>query len=158
MTATSSTWGARIVSCRPACSGRCCIAERGCCAYPGCTSRAGPQAHHVRHWIRGGRTDLANLVLLCERHHRGHHEGEFAIEPAGRRTFGFVRTDNVDLSELPDAETLWATAGEVEREHASTADDAATPRWDGDRMDRAFAVSCLSEGRVRERRRARGAA
>lgn len=35
------------------------------CAHPGCASRHGLEAHHVRHWIHGGRTDLANLLLLC---------------------------------------------------------------------------------------------
>jgi hypothetical protein len=32
------------------------------------------QAHHVRHWLDGGRTDLDNLVLLCQAHHHDHHD------------------------------------------------------------------------------------
>jgi hypothetical protein len=27
------------------------------------------------HWLHGGRTDLANLALLCRAHHRAVHEG-----------------------------------------------------------------------------------
>lgn len=42
----------------------------GGCTFPRCTLP--PQwceAHHVRHWIDGGRTDLDNGALLCGRHH-----------------------------------------------------------------------------------------
>ena len=31
------------------------------------------------HWIRGGPTDLPNLVLLCSRHHWMVHEGRWQI-------------------------------------------------------------------------------
>jgi hypothetical protein len=37
------------------------------------------EAYHVRHWIDGGGTDLANLVLLCRAHHHAHHDGEFRV-------------------------------------------------------------------------------
>jgi len=36
-------------------------------------------AHHVKHWINGGETSLANTMLICSRHHRLLHEGEFTI-------------------------------------------------------------------------------
>jgi HNH endonuclease len=36
------------------------------CAHPGCESRISLEAHHVRHWIHGGRTNLDNLVLCAE--------------------------------------------------------------------------------------------
>jgi hypothetical protein len=49
----------------------------GGCSHPGCHSRNGLEAHHVKQWIRGGRTDLANLVLLCRRHHHRLHDREF---------------------------------------------------------------------------------
>lgn len=40
------------------------------CTYPGCEVPAHwCRAHHVIHWLDGGRTDLANAALLCERHH-----------------------------------------------------------------------------------------
>jgi hypothetical protein len=38
------------------------LRDRGC-AHPGCRRRHGLQAHHVTHWIRGDRTDLAKMVL-----------------------------------------------------------------------------------------------
>jgi len=49
------------------------------CMFPGCTNRRWVDAHHVRHWAHGGRTDLANLVELCRRHHRLVHEGGFRL-------------------------------------------------------------------------------
>lgn len=46
------------------------FAYQGCCAHPGCEEPASrTQAHHVRAWIAGGRTDVENLLLLCPRHH-----------------------------------------------------------------------------------------
>lgn len=52
----------------------------GGCDFPGCSSP--PQecvAHHVAHWVDGGPTDLANLVLLCEMHHHMLHEEGWRI-------------------------------------------------------------------------------
>ena len=47
------------------------IARDHGCAFPGCGRPPGwTQAHHIRHWINGGTTDLANLVLLCAHHYR----------------------------------------------------------------------------------------
>src|SRR6478672_7192687 len=40
------------------------------CTFPGCHAPATRcDAHHLRHWLDGGPTDLTNGVLLCERHH-----------------------------------------------------------------------------------------
>jgi hypothetical protein len=48
----------------------------GGCRYPGCDRPlAWCEAHHLRHWLHGGPTDLGNLVLLCRTHHRAVHEG-----------------------------------------------------------------------------------
>ena len=39
----------------------------------------GPTGHHVIPWIDGGRTCLTNAVLLCRRHHRVIHRGEWEV-------------------------------------------------------------------------------
>ncbi len=52
-----------------------------CCRFPGCTHERWLHAHHVEHWADGGETILANLLLLCSRHHRLLHEGGFEIKP-----------------------------------------------------------------------------
>ena len=45
------------------------------CVIKGCRRRPLQcQAHHVRHWLDGGTTDLDNLVLLCFQHHHEHHD------------------------------------------------------------------------------------
>ncbi len=129
------------------------IRDHGRCAHPGCESRAGLQAHHVRHWIDGGRTDLDNLVLLCERHHRAHHDGEFSISPLGRQRFAFRRRGGLDLSRPPTPDRLAPKYRPVESVHRDIAADAATPEWDGTRVDQRFAVDTLSAARSRERTR-----
>lgn len=55
-------------------------ARDGSCRWPGCDrTPSWSAAHHVVHWIHGGTTDLDNLVLLCHRHHRMIHEGEWQL-------------------------------------------------------------------------------
>jgi Domain of unknown function (DUF222)/HNH endonuclease len=44
------------------------------CRFPGCGTTAFTQAHHIRFWRDGGRTDLGNLVLICSFHHKLVHE------------------------------------------------------------------------------------
>ena len=46
----------------------------GCCQYPGCTARRELEAHHVLACECGGATELANLILLCTRHHKLLHD------------------------------------------------------------------------------------
>ena len=48
------------------------------CQFPGC-DRTCCDAHHLRHWADGGETGLANLVLLCRRHHRSVHEEGYRV-------------------------------------------------------------------------------
>jgi hypothetical protein len=46
------------------------VARDRCCRFPGCDRRASwSDIHHVRAWIDGGETKIANLVLLCPYHH-----------------------------------------------------------------------------------------
>jgi hypothetical protein len=67
------------------------VRDKGC-RWPGCDRSASwTAAHHIVHWVRGGTTDLRNLVLLCHRHHWLVHEGGFQL----------VRTDDGQLLTLP---------------------------------------------------------
>jgi hypothetical protein len=51
-------------------------ARDGGCRFPACHAPVEVcDAHHIVHRVDGGPTVLANLVLLCTRHHRAVHEG-----------------------------------------------------------------------------------
>jgi Domain of unknown function (DUF222) len=54
------------------------LAARDCgCTWPGC--RRPPDwcdAHHRKHWLDAGATDLDNLELLCRRHHIATHRSQ----------------------------------------------------------------------------------
>ncbi len=49
------------------------------CSYPGCdVPGQWCDAHHLRHWVDGGLTDLGNAALLCGRHHTVVHSRRLA--------------------------------------------------------------------------------
>jgi hypothetical protein len=61
----------------------------GGCSFPGCERPlAWCEAHHLRHWLHGGPTDLSNLALVCRTHHRAVHEGGWRLSrsPDGQLT------------------------------------------------------------------------
>ncbi|MEU6138307.1 HNH endonuclease signature motif containing protein [Nocardioides sp. NPDC047086] len=47
------------------------------------------EAHHLKPWSEGGRTNLANMVLLCPSDHRRIHDPNYTHErlPDGRIRF-----------------------------------------------------------------------
>ncbi|HYI46538.1 MAG TPA: DUF222 domain-containing protein [Actinomycetota bacterium] len=55
----------------------------GRCTFPGCEAKWFLHAHHIRHWIKGGPTDLDNLVLVCHWHHKLVHEGNWNVALKG---------------------------------------------------------------------------
>ena len=58
------------------------VRDRGC-AFPACDrSPRWTDGHHIRGWTAGGGTDLTNMVLLCRRHHRLIHEGDWIVRMA----------------------------------------------------------------------------
>jgi hypothetical protein len=63
------------------------VVRDGGCAVAGCDRPpAWCEAHHLRHWLHGGPTNLDNLALVCRTHHRAVHEGgwRLARDPDGR--------------------------------------------------------------------------
>ena len=68
------------------------------CRFPGCDRPATwTSGHHINHWIRGGGTDLPNLVLLCYRHHWMVHEGKWQL----------VKTDEGQMLAIPPQMDLY---------------------------------------------------
>jgi hypothetical protein len=56
------------------------VVRDGGCQWSGCDRpHRWCDAHHIIHWVDGGLTDLANLILLCRRHHRLVHEGKSVL-------------------------------------------------------------------------------
>ena len=115
----------------------------GGCSHPGCGSREGLEAHHVRHWLWGGRTDLANLVLLCRYHHHSHHRDEFGIGIAPDGSFVFRRADGRILERHVDPARFMPGV------RAAGDRLTVTPRWTGtgQRLDRHWAIAVLAQRR-----------
>ncbi len=92
----------------------------GGCARPGCPENRIERlhAHHLRHWLFGGRTDLANLVLLCDADHGLVHAQDLVLS---RRDGRLIVTD-------PDGRRVWGDA-DAAFPHglAGLADSAADP-------------------------------
>ena len=124
------------------------VRHRDVCAYPGCGNARSLQAHHIVPWLAGGRTDLSNLILLCEAHHHAHHDGEFTITVLPRGRFRFVRAAGSVLPDVPDVR-MPSDAAPVEADYSGVKPDAATSAWDGQRLDRAYAIAVLAERRQR---------
>ncbi|WP_233488689.1 HNH endonuclease signature motif containing protein [Blastococcus sp. TF02-9] len=96
------------------------IRRDGGCARPGCTETRIERlhAHHMRHWLFGGGTDVDNLVLLCDVDHGLVHDQDLVMSrrdgrlvvltPDGRRVWGaadaaFVHGVSADATGSGDA-------------------------------------------------------
>jgi Domain of unknown function (DUF222)/HNH endonuclease len=149
----------------------------GCCRFPGCTHSRFLHAHHIRHWVRGGPTDISNLVMLCSQHHRLVHEGGYAIElpdpsngpdaadPRRRRrrvrragepsvTLRFRRPDGTVVADHLDPGPLRGptVAERARRSGAKIAASTCQARSAGARCDHGIAINGLLE-RVEAARR-----
>ena len=71
------------------------------CQFDGCDRPPEwTDAHHMKHWLDGGTTDLDNLVLLCRRHHHVLcHEGGWTLT---RAPDGTITTTKPDPTPDPD--------------------------------------------------------
>ncbi len=84
-------------------------ARDGGCRWPGCDRPPSwTEAHHIRHWARdGGRTDVADGILLCRHHHLLLHNNHWEIERGGA-DYWLISPDRVRAS-MPSASPLMAT-------------------------------------------------
>ncbi|RBY84264.1 HNH endonuclease signature motif containing protein [Blastococcus sp. TF02A-26] len=98
----------------------------GGCSRPGCpeTRIERLHAHHLRHWLFGGATDVSNMALLCDADHGLVHDldlvlhrrdGELiALTPDGRRVWGRADAafraglDAPDVLDRPGADDVYA--------------------------------------------------
>ncbi|MGQ0482472.1 MAG: DUF222 domain-containing protein [Pseudonocardia sp.] len=111
------------------------------CRFPGCEHTRGLEAHHVIHWLRGGRTDLDNLALICPYHHQLIHDHGYQV--CGRGTD--LRFHRPDGTSIPQAGA--PTEGDSRRltsEYAEgITDQTITPTWGGEPLDVSAALQAL---------------
>ena len=68
------------------------------CGVPGCATHYDRcRLHHVVHWEHGGRTDLANLLPVCQHHHTRLHEDGWKVALGPNREL---------MIELPDGQVM----------------------------------------------------
>jgi hypothetical protein len=92
------------------------------CRFPGCGVPAHrTEGHHLQHWADGGKTDLANLVLLCRFHHHRLHDGAFRIVrgPACDLRFETAGGSRIGRGLLPDARSDDDTQPQPPSDHES---------------------------------------
>ncbi len=75
------------------------------CRFPGCTNVTFTNAHHVKPWKPGGRTDLQNLALLCEHHHRRVHSRQWNMSGDANEELTFVGPTGRVMTSAPSP--LW---------------------------------------------------
>jgi len=117
------------------------------CRFPGCHVRVG-QGHHVRHWAQGGPTTLANLLLLCRRHHRAVHEEGYQVAPGPDGALRFWRPDGRPLPEVPPPAAVPADPVEALRtchdmQGLQLNGRTGCPLWLGEPLDVGWAIDVL---------------
>jgi hypothetical protein len=117
------------------------------CAFPGCTHTRFLHAHHIEHWLHGGATSLANLVLLCSFHHHLVHEGRWTIAAEADGALAFHSPAGNPLVPEPPRERIedglgWLREWALER-NLDLGPEVNAPRGDGTTPDYDLAVSGL---------------
>jgi hypothetical protein len=134
------------------------LARDRTCRFPGCGATRYLHAHHVKHWSEDGPTDLDNLVLLCNSHHRTVHQQQWQLRPAGPGRWTFHAPDSGRAhpwaQQLPGASAEAFTTGALTaaaRAHAHDLDPTARAKllqplhWHGDGYDHSMTVGLLVE-------------
>lgn len=111
-------------------------ARDGGCVFPGCAARR-CDAHHVVHWMDGGRTSLDNLMLLCPRHHTWVHEGGIAVERNEGGEVIFRRPDGRCIELVPPS--AWSGKRVV----PGGASGRLLRCWDGTPFNVGYAIDVL---------------
>jgi len=119
------------------------------CAFPGCTHTRFLHAHHIEHWLHGGKTSVDNLAMLCTCHHHLVHEGGWTITAASDGAFLFNPPIGLPLSAEPpreriDGALVWLREW-AEENNLYLGPEVNMPEWDGTKPDYDMAVSGLLE-------------
>lgn len=146
---TTMTVGRRTRAIPPAIRRALQLRDHGC-RFPGCTHTRFLHGHHVRHWLHGGETSLANLLLLCPFHHHLIHEGGWTIDRDDDGNWLFVAPtgDSVAHPELEPWEGNIRTWLEewAEKHSLDLGPETNEPMWDGTPVDYEWTVGLLAGG------------
>jgi hypothetical protein len=126
------------------------------CQYPGCHSIRHVKAHHRVPWSAGGRTDLHNLILLCQWHHTVVHEGGVSITADGDGWL-FTKPDGQPCQPwVSDQQLAWHLNSALRNQQQAKDDRLADvdsfhhpeatiirPRWAGEPFDLHACVQAL---------------
>lgn len=76
-------------------------ARDGGCMAPGCDRPPSwTEAHHIEHWALGGKTDIADGILLCRHHHLLFHNHGWSLHRTGS-TYWLTPPADVDSTRTP---------------------------------------------------------
>ena len=117
------------------------------CRFPGCGLPFG-QGHHLRHWAHGGPTTLANLALLCRRHHRAVHEEGYQVARGPDGELRFRRPDGQPLPDVPPPSAVPADpVSALRADHAATGlgihARTGCAEWLGERLNVGWVLDVL---------------
>jgi hypothetical protein len=120
--------------------------DRGC-RFPGCGVRYA-QGHHIDHWANGGPTRLANLALLCRRHHRAVHEEGYRIERDAAGGLHFSTPRGRAVPEVPTTpavppDPMQAIVAANRARGVAIDGWTSCPSWLGERLDVGWAIDVL---------------
>lgn len=120
--------------------------DRGC-RFPACGLKL-CDAHHVQHWADGGKTKLANLVLLCRRHHRAVHEEGFRLEILPSGALRFRRPDGRAIPTSPHmpaltGDPLASLAWYLETNGVTIERGRTRPSWSGGPIELGWAIDYI---------------
>ncbi|WP_165628867.1 HNH endonuclease signature motif containing protein [Klenkia taihuensis] len=124
----------------------------GGCTRPGCAETRPERlhAHHLVPWLAGGRTDVGNLALLCDRCHGLVHDLDLVLARSadGRLT-----------ARRADGEPVWAVPEPDGTALAPPPRDGLPASWraNGERLAIGYALGVLLDNRAALRRRLRSA-
>ncbi len=141
--------GRRTRSIPPAIRRALMLRDKGC-SFPGCTHTRFLHAHHIEHWLDGGKTRLDNLILVCTFHHHLVHEGGWKIIEVAKGVFVFRSPSGKMLAAEPPRERIddaieWLRDWAEERS-LELGPEVNMPHWDGKNPDYDTAVCRLLEG------------
>jgi hypothetical protein len=116
------------------------------CRFPGCCNRIYVEGHHIHHWANGGVTSLANLVNLCEFHHRFVHEYGYRVElDENQQPRFFDPRGRLVTEHVPRPPLRWSGMAKLVDDHRDLDVSAETnePHWDGHRLNYPWIIDDL---------------